>query len=415
MDFVYDADGRYILNGTAHDTLSSFLTASGGTFARSSIGTYYDSTGTLQIAASGSPRFDYDPSNANAPRGLLIEESRTNQLKNSQFTGAAIGVSPSNVIVSPGGSGITASITAVGTTNGENYMEVMFSGTSTAGGTIYPNVFFTPAAADLVPAAQGQAWTGRIHIISDTGTSPNNLQVQLAELTSGNVYLDASNVNTTGGAYLTVTRTLTNASTAYIRFIILTSLAPGQSINRTIRFSVPQLERGAFATSYIPTTGSTVTRSADSLTLPPSTWFNGTTGTWYASFDGGRESNQGYYGRVVSPDSSYTALSTDGGNTLTVGTWTGGTASRITTTTDFYTTAGKAALGYDQTTLTRSISARGLTPVTTSYTGTYNATSGTIGIGRNAASTTNMLNGHIQSLKFYPLRADDTQLQLLTQ
>jgi hypothetical protein len=46
-----------------------------------------------------------------------------------------------------------------------------------------------------------------------------------------------------------------------------------------------QLEAGAFATSYIPTVGSQVTRSADSAsvnTLTP--WFNAATGTLYSEF-----------------------------------------------------------------------------------------------------------------------------------
>ncbi len=82
MDFVADADGRYTINGTVYNDLSSFLSAAGGTFARASVGTYYDSTGTLQAAASGAPRFDYDPVTHTA-KGILIEEQRTNLFSRS--------------------------------------------------------------------------------------------------------------------------------------------------------------------------------------------------------------------------------------------------------------------------------------------------------------------------------------------
>ena len=83
MDFIYDADGRYTLNGTAYNDLTSSLGASGGTFSRASIGTYFDSSGTLQTASSGTPIcFDHDPI-THAPKGILIEEARTNLLQYS--------------------------------------------------------------------------------------------------------------------------------------------------------------------------------------------------------------------------------------------------------------------------------------------------------------------------------------------
>ncbi|WP_230683674.1 hypothetical protein, partial [Streptococcus pneumoniae] len=47
------------------------------TFTRASGATYIGTDGLLQLAASGAPRFDYDPIKL-ACRGLLIEEARTN-------------------------------------------------------------------------------------------------------------------------------------------------------------------------------------------------------------------------------------------------------------------------------------------------------------------------------------------------
>jgi hypothetical protein len=88
MDFIYDADGRYTLNGTSYNDLTSFLTAAGGTFARASVGSYFDSTGVLQTASSDVPRFDYDPV-THAQKGILIEESRANFiLRSSEFDNA---------------------------------------------------------------------------------------------------------------------------------------------------------------------------------------------------------------------------------------------------------------------------------------------------------------------------------------
>ena len=55
------------------------------TFSRSSIGTYMDATGILRYAAEDEPRFDH--SGTGESLGLLIEEARTNELKNSDLSG----------------------------------------------------------------------------------------------------------------------------------------------------------------------------------------------------------------------------------------------------------------------------------------------------------------------------------------
>ena len=52
------------------------------TFARASTGTYFDATGTMQTAPTNGPRWDYDPITL-ALRGLLLEDARTNGIRNS--------------------------------------------------------------------------------------------------------------------------------------------------------------------------------------------------------------------------------------------------------------------------------------------------------------------------------------------
>ncbi|OIN87264.1 MAG: hypothetical protein AUJ12_02555 [Alphaproteobacteria bacterium CG1_02_46_17] len=175
-----------------------------------------------------------------------------------------------------------------------------------------------------------------------------------------------------------------------------------------------QVEYAPFPTSFIVTGNGSVTRGPDRFLIPTSTWFNNTTSSWNAYFDGGRESTQGYYGRVISFAGSGTFLSTDCGNTTKIGTWNGTSNVCKDTGIDYYTMSGGAAAAYDEGMMTRSITGRGLPPVDGSYTGSY-STTGNIGIGGNSGSATNMLNGHIQKLKYYPARVLDAQLQLLTQ
>lgn len=68
-------DGAYIDLAYAVDSRIAFT--------RGSIGTYFDQTGTMQTAAIDVARIDYDPVSLQS-RGLLIEESRTNLLLNSE-------------------------------------------------------------------------------------------------------------------------------------------------------------------------------------------------------------------------------------------------------------------------------------------------------------------------------------------
>jgi len=82
------------------------------TFTRASTATYFDSAGVLQSAAIDAPRFDYNPSTLVA-QGLLIEEARTNSIRNNTMVGAAAGTpgtNPTNWIVGTPVDGLTKEI-----------------------------------------------------------------------------------------------------------------------------------------------------------------------------------------------------------------------------------------------------------------------------------------------------------------
>ncbi|MFM6192892.1 MAG: hypothetical protein ACKPFF_10615, partial [Planktothrix sp.] len=60
------------------------------TFTRASSGTYFDSNGVMQLASANTPRFDHNP-NTKESLGLLIEEQRTNSIRNNTMQGAVAG------------------------------------------------------------------------------------------------------------------------------------------------------------------------------------------------------------------------------------------------------------------------------------------------------------------------------------
>ena len=62
----------------------------GWTFNRGSAGWCFDATGALVQVAADTPRFDYDPI-TRARRGILLEEARTNTIRNPRAEGSAAG------------------------------------------------------------------------------------------------------------------------------------------------------------------------------------------------------------------------------------------------------------------------------------------------------------------------------------
>jgi len=268
------------------------------TFTRTGTATYFDSAGVLTTATANEPRFDHDPATG-ASRGLLIEESRTNSIRNSQAGGATAGVlfSGSGVVPTNWGisnkstDGVTIEITSVGTESGIAYFDLKISGTPTATSAVY----IAPEPRSQVVASSGQTWTSSVYLKIVAGALTNLTRQHIIEegdssgnyLIGGQVTLTptSSSLNTQRYSF---TRTLTNASAARVRGLIGIEYTNGQQIGGsvnglTLRIAAPQLEQGAFATSYIPTTAAAATRAADSAVVTPiSSFYNQSEGTLFA-------------------------------------------------------------------------------------------------------------------------------------
>jgi hypothetical protein len=312
LDLVFAGVSNDLLNPTSYTLTTDFITpqyqigaqysvwdnglvqknfADIVTFTRASTGTYFNSAGTLTTAAINEARFDFNPSTL-AAQGLLIEESRTNSIRNNTMQGAVAGTPgtlPFNwTLAINTTTGLTSQVVGTGTDSGINYIDLRLSGTAAGTGSV--DVFFEPANG--VAALTGQTWTLSTYWKLQAGswTGMSNPTLYLYEYTSAIAFIAARAVSVslpTTSAISTqrTTGAMTlagGATTAYARPLIKIDIANGAAVDFTLRIGLPQLELGAFATSVIPTTTTALTRAADVAsvnTLAP--WYNASAGTLY--------------------------------------------------------------------------------------------------------------------------------------
>lgn len=244
--------------------------------------TYVNSSGYVTASTNNAPRFDYSTTSVGTCKGLLIEESRANLTLQSQDfstswtpTSVAVGT---DVAVSPDGTQNADKLTwnngiAAGSASVKQQI-------AASAGTAYTLSLFVKAAGQDTVNIVVNAW--------------NSVPVGItfmyitANLTSASITGSAFNAFTSGSysitAYpnswyrITITAT-TPATTAYLVYNI-TSGAVGDGANGVYVWGA-QTEAGAFATSYIPTTTTSLTRNADVAIMTGtnfSSWWTATTG-----------------------------------------------------------------------------------------------------------------------------------------
>jgi len=175
---------------------------------------------------------------------------------------------------------------------------------------------------------------------------------------------------------------------------------PEQS-SKGIKVTGFQVEEGAVATSYMPTSGSTVTRAADDLSILGSQFTNffnsGGDGTFYAEFTtrtiteatlyvlAGHSGNQRYFYSDV------------GSSILAVYDGLGGTIYG-----NIQETLNRVSISYDSNTKTGSLN--GSADSTVTGTGDFQDST-RLSIGQSWTSQS-QLNGHIKRLIYWPLHSD---------
>ncbi len=250
-------------------------------FTRNTIGTYVDANGIIQTAVAGEPRYTYDPATGEE-LGLLVEESRTNISINSE------------VFTDTGGGTLTW------TPNAANAPD----GNPTAYKLVPTTGFVDRNSANLSPYINGSNNTvtasvfvkkdslryAHISLNSSTNYYSKLFDLDTGEFVDENTYNNPQQTSSTSeklknGWYRISITKFADASETTIRIEVgstdtATPNYPYGQVSYTpdgtsgMYFWGAQLEEGSFPTSYIPTSGSTVSRDPDTVTLTNDNLYN---------------------------------------------------------------------------------------------------------------------------------------------
>jgi hypothetical protein len=383
------------------------------TFTRAgNTATVVNSSGVIETVNADLPRFDYDPVTL-ACKGLLIEEARTNRFINSAAM-QSVPWNRTNMDIS-----------------GNNLLSP--DGTTTAALLSEQAVLGTHVISQDVSFTSGIAYTTSLYVKKGPGaTAPDWIQFTYAGALFGttqyanfNISLGTVGANASGTASITnagngwfrisFTATATSTGTGTANFVFTNNndalgRAPQYTGATTSNMYIwgAQLEAGAFATSYIPTTTTALTRNADVATMTGtnfSDWYNATEGTFVAS------------GSILSSSANATLLQIDD-NTASNRFICICRASGVNDTFAIISASGVQQLGFSRTasaTNTISLAYKVNNCVAALNGNTVNTdtsvTIPSVDRMRFGASTTGTFSGYVQSVNYYPQRLTNSETQ----
>jgi hypothetical protein len=363
-------------------------------------------------AAYYGPRFDYDPVTL-APRGLMIEQQRTNLFLQSQTFGVTW--LPTRASVA------TVSSTAP---SGAASVDKIVEDTSTNSHFISQTV--NPVAGNASVALSIFAKpAGRNFLAFVTQDSEGTFKTSFFNVSNGTIGTVASGHTASieafpDGWYRCVIVTAQSAVSGVFRFYPGPANVNGSNIyagdgSSGVLVWGAQLEAGAFATSYIPTVASQVTRTADqaSIVAPNfAPWYNQSEGTFVVEWDGFKPTTASGTPTIFQAGNatdSFIDAVLAGGNYL-ARTFVGGVSQAefspayVANATEKFATAYKINdFAFSRNGATALVDTSGNVPTNLDRIG--------IGITRTG---TNVLNGHIRRITYYPVRLTNAQLQALT-
>ena len=389
------------------------------TFTRASGGTFLGSNGLLQTAANNVPRIEYDATGA--VKGLLIEEARTNAISTSEvaLTAYSSGITKSvdSSVVSPAGGNNVEKFT-LSSANEQHYFGNHNAISASSGYSTY-SIFAKGSGHNLI----------RLRMKNTVGLfyCDYNLATGQKQVNSSAHSSVTGAIESMGNGWWRCSMTYASEKTNPYASVFLINAIDAPRSNPFLGDGTSgvyvwgsQYETGAFPTSYIPTISSTATRAADIAFIPTSAFgynqkvgsvlFEGkvikanvgtTTDRRIVEISDGTTTNFISVYQDVSVDQNLRIANQDAG-VLSVNADTGYTLSDAQ---NF-----KVAIGIKLNNFAVSVDGGA---VVTDTTGTVSNTLSQIDIGKLGGGT-QYLNGYIKSIKYYPRRLTNTQLQELT-
>lgn len=374
------------------------------TFTRATTATTVNSAGTIISVASGTPRSYYDPTTLQY-LGYLAEGARTNICLQSQdfsTTWANIRTTESvNSLTSPDGTLTADKLIEDSSVTTTHYIGQVFTGTAAA----YSHTVFAKAGE-----------RGWLKLEAYNGATSAGAYFNLS---TGAIGTTDAGVTATVKAYpngwyrLEIVRTL--AASAACEFDIYLATGDGGFIYTGNGASGAylwgaQIELGAFASTYIPTTTASVPRNADVLTYPFAGNASASVGSAYAEASSFWTTAPTTPTAAVQFGSSGQILVNGGSVSTTFRAFDGTNVADISGLSSTTTAPRKRASSWGGSTM--SVTGDGASPTIASFDGAMSSTA--IGIGVNPDTSTAQWFGTIRNVRIYQTQLSASQLQAVT-
>jgi len=385
--------------------------------------TRVNSSGNIEIVNANLPRFDFSPTSIGTCRGLLIEESRANLvLSSGDLSNATYWVAQRATAVGASGTAPdgtnSATLATEDTTASNNHLFGRQSVTAAAGATITKSVFLK----------NGLTNGRRYAILTMIGATNVEWVVAVVDLVAGVV---TSTSNGTSGTYIsssitpwndgwwrcTLTGSITGTN-PNVRIQLSDTGTPasfggfaiyaynGNGVSNLYGWGM-NVEVGAFATSYIPTTTTSLTRNADAVTMTGTNF-----SSWWASTIGAAVARvipntvSGVRPAAQFDDNSANNIIALRGNTTNPELYIKATTDQAQIDAGTISANTTYLLGGAWNTNNCAAAVNGGTAVTDTSVTVPTATQARLG-----SDGTNYLNGCLQSLRYWPQRVTNAEIQ----